>query len=177
VKPRTQSRAQGGLPRDTVRSRGVAVILALSMLPPTIIPSVFHHKKDQETHEPQFTYAGGTENVAEGCVGVMQLTSHSMAYKCGKQTLIIPYDAIDVMEYRQDVSPHVWKMNPDWKVKPPQYNIQNKKNHLFTLVYHDAGVAHIMVLDVPIDEMNPYLAEIELKTDRRVDVQRHDDYQ
>jgi len=142
-----------------------------------IIPSVLHRKKKQETHAPQFTYAGGTEDVAEGCVGVLQLTSSSMAYKCDQRTLIVPYDGIDVMEYRQNVSPQVWKMNPNWKVKPPEYHLKGKGNHYFTLVYRDSGATHILVLDVPVDQMNPYLAEIELKTDRRVDVQRHEDYQ
>jgi hypothetical protein len=155
----------------------MAVVFALSLLPPTIIPSVFHRKKDQETHEPQFSYVGGTEDVAEGCVGVLQLMSSSMVYKCGQRTLMIPYDAIDVMQYRRDVSPSVWKMNPEWKVRPPEYHLKGKQNHYFTLVYRDSGNTHILVLDVPVDEMNPYLAEIELKTSRRVDVQRHDDYQ
>lgn len=163
--------------RGGIRSRGLAVFFALGLLPPTIIPNVFHRKKDQEAHEPQFTYAGGTEDVADGCVGVLELSSNSMAYKCGQRTLMIPYKDIDVMEYRHDVSPGVWKMNPDWKVRPPQYHIKGKGNHYFTLVYRGSGATHILVLDVPVDQMNPYLAEIELKTGRQVDVQRHDDYQ
>jgi len=177
VKPRTPSQTPPHRPQGRIRSRGIAIVFALSLLPPTIIPNVLHRKKDQETHEPQFTYAGGTEDVAEGCVGVLQLTSKSMTYKCGERTLAIPYDGIDVMEYRRDVSPHVWKMNPDWKVKPPQYHLKGKQNHYFTLVYRDSGSSHTMVLGVPVDQMNPYLAEIELKTGRQVDVQRHDDYQ
>ena len=176
MKPRTPFQTHLP-PRGGLRSRGMAVVFALSLLPPTIIPNVFHRKKGQETQAPQFTYAGGTEDVAEGCVGVLQLTSNSMAYKCGGRTLMIPYKDIDVMEYRQNVSPSVWKMNPNWKVKPPEYHIKGKGNHFFTLVYRDSGATHILVLDVPVDQMNPYLAEIELKTDRRVDVQRHEDYQ
>ena len=168
----TQTRLRGGL-----RSRGLVVFLALGLLPPTIIPNVLHRKKDQASHAPQFTYAGGTEDVADGCVGVLQLTSSSMTYKCGERALTIPYGGIDVMQYRRDVSPEVWQMNPDWKVKPPQYHLKGKQNHYFTLVYRDSGNAHILVLDVPVDQMNPYLAEIELKTGRQVDVQRHDDYQ
>ena len=135
-----------------------------------------HRKHTQQPREPQFTYAGGTEDVPEGCTGVLQLTSNSMAYKCDQRTVMVPYDAIDVMEYRPNVSPRIWKLNPAWKVKPPEY-IRGKKNHYFTLVYRDSGATHILVLDVPVDEMSPYLAEIELKTDRRVDVQRQDDYQ
>jgi hypothetical protein len=138
---------------------------------------VFHRKDKQEAREPEFVYAGGTEDVSEGCTGVLQLLSSSMTYKCAQHTLIVPYNAIDVMEYRRNVSDHIWKMNPDWKVKPPEYHLKGKQNHYFTLVYRDAGATHILVLDVPVDEMNPYLAEIELKADRRVDVQRHEDYQ
>jgi hypothetical protein len=149
----------------------------LSLLPAMTIPSIFHRKHDQGPHEPQFIYAGGTEDVAQGCIGVLQLTSSSMAYKCAQRTLIVPYNAIEVMEYRRNVSQRIWKMNPDWKVRPPEYHLKGKQNHYFTLVYRDSDRTHILVLDVPVDEMNPYLAEIELKADRRVDVQRHDDYQ
>lgn len=162
------------------RQRVIVIAFMLALLPSrnalAVFP-IFHRKDKQEAREPQFTYAGGTEDVSEGCVGVLQLTSSSMAYKCAQHTLVVPYKAIDVMEYRRNVSQHIWKMNPDWKVRPPEYHLKGKQNHYFTLVYQDPGGTHILVLDVPIDEMNPYLAEIELKADRRVDVQRHDDYQ
>lgn len=127
------------------------------------------------TQEPKFKYAGGTEDVLAGCPGTLQLTNDSMTYSCAQRSVAIPYRAIETMQYRADVIRHVRKLRLKWRVVPPIGGGHN--NRYFTLVYRVSGVTHVMVLEVPNDEMRPYLAEIDLKCGRRVDVQRHEDYE
>lgn len=124
---------------------------------------------------PQFKYAGGTEDVVEGCTGVLQLGGDLMAFQCAQYTVSIPYDSIQIMQYRAGVSREVRRMKPKWKVTPPFS--AGSKNRYFTVVYKRSGVSHVIVLDVPSGGMLPYLAEIDLKAGRRVDVQRHEDYE
>jgi hypothetical protein len=124
---------------------------------------------------PQFKYAGGTEDVVEGCTGVLQLGGDLMAFQCAQYTVSIPYDSIQIMQYRAGVSREVRRMKPKWKVTPPFS--AGSKNRYFTVVYRRSGVSHVIVLDVPSGGMLPYLAEIDLKAGRRVDVQQHEDYE
>ena len=124
---------------------------------------------------PTFKYAGGTENVAEGCTGQLQLGADSMTFDCAEYKVSIPYSSIQLMQYRAGVSREVRKMKPRWKVTPPFFS--GSKNRYFTVVYKASGTPHIIVLDVPSGGMLPYLAEIDLKAGRRVDVERHEDYE
>jgi hypothetical protein len=135
----------------------------------------FQTKALDRTHETRFKYAGGTEDVQSGCSGSLQLGSDVMTYKCAQYSIEIPYHAIETMQYRADVSRRVRKLKVTWRVTPPSGGGHN--NRYFTLVYRVDGATHVVVLEVPNDEMRPYLAEIDLKCGRRVDVQRHEDYQ
>ena len=123
----------------------------------------------------QFKYAGGTEDVLEGCVGMLQLGPQSMAFKCAQYTVSMPYESIELMQYRAGVSREVQRMKPKWKVRPA-FSL-GSKNRYFTVVYKASGTRHVIVLDVPSDGMLPYLAEIDLKAGQRVEVQRHEDYE
>jgi len=87
----------------------------------------------------------------------------------------VPYDAIEIMQYRADVTRHVRRLKVQWRVTPPIGG--GNKNRYFTLVYRTSGATHALVLEVPVEQMRPYLAEIDLKVGRRVDVQRHEDYE
>ena len=78
------------------------------------------------------------------------------------------------MQFRSDLSKPVRKLKLHWKVRPDW--VGGKKNHLFTILFRESGKVHLVVLEAPPDVMRPYLAEIELKTGRRVDVERHTDY-
>ncbi|HEY6290168.1 MAG TPA: hypothetical protein VI455_01220 [Terriglobia bacterium] len=128
-----------------------------------------------QAREPRFKYVGGTESVPGGCVGVLQLALDSMAFKCEPSTVTVPYGAIEIMQYRADVTRHVRRLKVRWWVDPPVGG--GNKNRYFTLVYRASGATHAMVLEVPADQMRPYLAEIDLKVGRRVEVQRHEDYE
>jgi hypothetical protein len=125
--------------------------------------------------QPQFRYAGGTEDIPADCPGTLQLTNDSITYTCAQKPIAVPYRAIETMEYRDDVIRRVRKLKVKWQVVPPIGRARD--NRYFTLVYRLSGVTHVMILDVTSDEMRPYLAEIDLKAGRRVDVQRHEDYE
>ncbi len=115
-----------------------------------------------------FKYAGGTEALQEGCPGQLELTDESMTFHCSQGSITALYNAIQLMQYRPDVSRQVRKMKLKWKVKP--HGSGGKHNRYFTVVFTQAGRKHIMVLEVDPDEMRPYLAEIDLKAGKRVQV-------
>ena len=129
----------------------------------------------ERAREPQFKYAGGTEDVLAGCSGILKLASETMTYNCAQYSVTIPYAAIEIMQYRADVSRRVRKLKLKWRVPPPAGGGHN--NRYFTMLYRISGVSHVVILEVPNDEMRPYMAEIDLKCGRRVDVQRHEDYE
>jgi hypothetical protein len=128
----------------------------------------------QKAKQPQFAYVAGTEDVLPGCQGTIELTSQQLSFLCAQYSLHAPYAAISRMEYRSGVSRSVRKLKLKWKLRPPEGG--GKKNRYFTIVYQEAGATHMVVLDVAPDEMQPYLAEIDLKAGRRVEVQNHEDY-
>ncbi|MGH9455446.1 MAG: hypothetical protein ACRD2O_15915 [Terriglobia bacterium] len=115
-----------------------------------------------------FKYAGGTESLHEGCPGQLELTDVSMTFHCPEGSITAPYSSIRLMQYRPDISRQVRKMKLKWKVKP--HGSGGKHNRYFTVVFSSQGLTHIMVLEVDPDAMRPYLAEIDLKAGKRVQV-------
>lgn len=127
-------------------------------------------KKD----EPPFKYVGGTEQIQQGCKGSLELTSEVLTFRCTSGSVSAPYSSITLMQYRGNVSKQVWKMKLNWKVKPTGKH--SKRNRYFTVLYSEGGAVRSFVLDVAPETMQPYLAEIDLKAGRRVEVQSHEDY-
>lgn len=123
--------------------------------------------KENQTHEPVFKYAGGTEDISRNCSGVLQLNDQEMTFHCPEAAVSIPYDSIQVMQFRPDLSREVRKMRVKWRLHPM---LGSKKNHLFTIAFRQDSRTHILVLDVAEADMVPYLAEIDLRTGRRVEV-------
>lgn len=128
----------------------------------------------EESQEPPFSYVGGTEDVLEGCKGTLELTSNELAFKCAQYSVITPYAAISVMQYRPDVASKIRKMKLKWKIRPPVGG--GKKNHYFTVVFDQGGQTHVMVLEVPSQAMQPYLAEVDLKAGKRIEVKGYEEY-
>lgn len=128
----------------------------------------------KSTAASEFKYVGGTEQIGENCRGKLEVTSVSLVFSCPQGSVEIPYDSIVVMQYRSDISRTVRRMNLDWILQP--WSLRRKNNRYFTLVYTRHGQKHALVLDVSPDAMRPYLAEIDLKAGRRVDVENHEKY-
>jgi len=127
---------------------------------------------------PQFKYAGGTEDFPEGCDGNLEMNPQVMTFRCWKGPIEVPYSDIEEMHYRVDVPKSIRKMKKiKWKVPPPANNaiLKPKRNRYFTVLYRADGERHIMVLEVRPNSLRPYLAELDLRTDKRVDVQPHDE--
>lgn len=115
------------------------------------------------THnESSFEYVAGTEPLSNGCKGKLEMTQEAMIFECSSGSITIPYNSISHMEYRQKVSKQIRKMKLDWFVKPT--SAHNKHEGFFTVLYSEKGQTHAMILMVPPETMQPYLAEIDLRT-------------
>ncbi len=126
------------------------------------------------TFGPHFKYAGGTEDIRPACDGNLELSSTEMTFHCSAGSATIPYTSISLMQYRPDVSSHVRKMKLKCKVPLPHGG--GKRNKYFTVLYDLQGSKHVIVLHVPPADMRPYLAEIDLKSGKRVEVKSFEEY-
>jgi len=152
------------------RNLKTAAILVLTALP--LAGGVV---RGREPKEPVFKYAGGTEDIASDCHGRVQLSAEALSFRCAQRTVEVPYATIVLMQYRPDVAPKVRGMNLNWKVNPPHGGA--KKNRYFSLIYNQNASPHVIVLEAPPDIMRPYLAEIDLKSGKRVEVRGYEKYE
>jgi hypothetical protein len=127
----------------------------------------------KEPIPPQFKYAAGTESLSEGCEGNLEMNPEVMTFRCWGGEIEIPYAAIASMEYRSEVSKRVRKMKVQWKVRPAPVSaiLKTKKNRYFAVVYRTGQTPHVVVLRVDPRAMRPYLAELDLRSDKRVEVE------
>jgi len=125
-----------------------------------------------------FRFVGGTEKLPAACQGSLEVGPEALIFKCPSGSVSVPYTAITLMQYRPDVSRKVWKMKIKWQVKPPSVAplVGGKKNRFFAVVYEEHGAAAGLVLDVPPLTMRPYLAEIDVKAGKRVEVKEYEEY-
>lgn len=119
-----------------------------------------------------FKYAGGTESLPESCQATVEVGSSALTFKCKESTVSVPYESITLMQYRPDISKKIRKMNIDWKTKPNFSGpiLGGNKNHYFAVIYDSQGKTGAVVLAVPPSTMRPYLAEIDVKAGKRVEV-------
>ena len=102
-----------------------------------------------------------------------------MTFRCPTGSVSMPFASISLMQYRPDISRKIRKMKIKWRVKP-QIDapiLGGKKNRYFTIVYEEQGARRALVLDVPPDTMRPYLAEIDVKAEKRVEVKESEEYE
>lgn len=137
--------------------------------------SAYSREKAVGSH---FKYAGGTESPQQLCEGNLELGTTALTFKCPTGSITIPYASISLMQYRPDISRKVWKMKLKWKARPAMDAplMGSKRNRYFTVLYARDGKTHAIVLDVPPEAMRPYLAEIDLKAGKRVEVKSHEEY-
>ncbi len=150
----------------------IAALLAASLTP--------GRERERRTPSgPQFRYVGGTEKLAPRCEGNLELGPTALTFRCPEGSITIPYDSISRMQYRPDVSKKIWKMKLKWKMRPDVDSpiVSSKHNRYFTVLYGAQGATQAMVLDVLPEAMRPYLAEIDLKAGKRVEVKSFEGYE
>ena len=133
-------------------------------------------KKD-EPFPPQFKYAAGTEDLPDGCDGNLEVNPEVLTFRCWSGKVDIPCSAIFAMEYRSEVSKRVRKMKLKWKIRPVADSaiLKTRKNRFFTVVYRAEETSRVLVLRVEPRAMRPYLAELDLRSDKRVDVESYEE--
>ena len=129
----------------------------------------------EKPRELPFRFEGGTSGPSDICNGVLETSSYELTFRCGTDAIAIPYSSILLIQYRADVSRKVRKMKLHWKVAPPVGG--GHENRYLTIIYNESGNRQGMVLGVSPEAMRPYLAEIDLRAGRRIDVQNHEVYQ
>ena len=112
----------------------VGLLMALFLL---ISSSYGKHKKTEE--EPPFLYVAGTENIAKGCGGKLEVLKEGLTFKCPGSTLNLPFSTITLMQYRPDVSAEVMAMKIPWKVAPEFHRVERKQ----VLYYRVQGTGKI----------------------------------
>jgi len=129
----------------------------------------------EQAKEALFQYAGGTERIEIDCAGKLQVSDSGLIFKCPGASVEMPFSTITMMQFRPDISPQVRNLKLKWKTYPTIL-VAGKQNRYFTVVYKKQGVTRVMILRVDPLSMRPYLAEIELKSGKRVEVMPYEDY-
>lgn len=124
--------------------------------------------------EAVFQYAGGSEKIEMDCAGKLEVSTEGLNFKCPAASVDMPFSAISIMQFRPDVSPRVRSLKLKWSNFPSTV-LPGKRNQFFTVVFKKQGATHVVVLRVDPISMRPYLAEIELKSGRRVEVMPYED--
>jgi len=129
----------------------------------------------EQGKEALFQYAGGTERIEIDCAGKLEVSDSGLIFKCPGASVEMPFSTITLMQFRPDISPQVRNLKLKWKTYPTIL-VAGKQNRYFTVVYKKQGVTRVMILRVDPLSMRPYLAEIELKSGKRVEVMPYEDY-
>ena len=130
---------------------------------------------NDQTTDSVFQYAGGTEKIEIDCAGKLEVTLEGLIFKCPSGSVDIPFSTITLMQFRPDVSQRVRRLKLKWTTYPNPL-VPGKQNRYFTIVSKKQGLTHVVVLKVDPLSMRPYLAEIELKSGKRVEVMPYPDY-
>jgi hypothetical protein len=147
--------------------KGISVASGVLVL---LLCTGFAYGKRKPANEPPFDYVGGTENIQPGCAGKLEVLTDGLAFTCPTGSVNLPFAAITLMQYRPDLSDEVREMKIAWRVQPPHDKARHNK--YFTVVSNEHGTIHAVVLSVERESMRPYLAEIELKSGKSVEVYR-----
>jgi hypothetical protein len=126
----------------------------------------------------KFKYVGGMQMLLRDCHGDLELKNDALTFRCADGSETIPYSAIELMQYRPSLSPRVRKLRIKWEVSPTAAlpTLPKKRNRFLAVIYTEAGSSKGLVLEVSPETMQPYVAEIELKSNKRVEVYNHEDY-
>jgi hypothetical protein len=151
------------------RTRKVWPLIFALLIPPSAALGT------EQGKEAIFQYAGGTEKIEIDCAGKLEVTTEGLIFKCPGASVDMPFSTITLMQFRPDISPQVRNLKLKWRTYP-SILIPGKQNRYFTVVCKKQGMTRVMVLRVDPLSMRPYLAEIELKSGKRVEVMPYEDY-
>ena len=132
-----------------------AVILGVALL---LAPTAWARSHEQAV----FKYVAGTESMAKGCKGKLEVTASNLIFKCAQHSLTVPYPAIAQMEFQHQVSKKIRKMKLAWAIKPT--SARSKHQGFFSVLYSEKGQTRAIILQTRDETMRPYMAEIDLKT-------------
>ena len=130
---------------------------------------------NEQARDSIFQYAGGTEKIEIDCPGKLEVTTEGLVFKYPSGSVKMPFSTVTLMQFRPDVSRRVRRLKLKWTTYPTIL-IPGKENRYFTIVCKKQGVTHVVILRVDPLSMRPYLAEIELKSGKRVEVMPYPDY-
>ena len=150
------------------RTRKIWPLVFMILIPPSAAFGI------EPSRDAVFQYEGGTEKIEIDCAGKLEVTPEGLIFKCPAGSVDMPFSTITLMQFRPDVSPTVRKLKLKWTTYP-NILVAGKHNRYFTVVCKKQGVTHVMVLRVDSLSMRPYLAEIELKSGKRVEVMPYED--
>jgi len=151
------------------RTRKIWPLVFVFLIPPGAALGI------EQSKQAVFQYAGGTEKIEIDCAGKLEVSDSGLLFKCPGASVEMPFSTITLMQFRPDISPQVRNLKLKWKTYP-SILFAGKQNRFFTLVCRKQGVTHVMVLRTDPLTMRPYLAEIELKSGKRVEVMPYEDY-
>lgn len=154
--------------------RVLLAFLLLAVAAPASYPLI--RKKKKLT---SFKLVGGTGNLPFKCEGSMEVGTSALIFNCSARPVTIHFPSIVLMEYRSDLSRTVRQMKLNWVTRPGDLPklFGHKQDRFFTVVYNSEGVHQAAVFEVLPEVMEPYLAEIELKTGKRVVVESFEQYE
>ena len=153
------------------------LVLSVGFVVGSLVVCAAEARAKDEPLPPQFKYTAGTEDLPDACDGNLEVNPEVLTFRCRSGKIDIPYSAISAMEYRSEVSKRVRKMKVKWKIRPVGDSaiLKTKKNRFFTVVYREGQASHVMVLRVGPRAMRPYLAELDLRSDKRVEVETYEE--
>ena len=131
-----------------------------------LLGSLSFGKHKNKEPDPPFQYLAGTEDIAKGCAGRLEVLKEGFNFSCPGATFSLPFSGITLMQYRPDISSKVLEMAIPWKLRPQLPRV--RENKYFTIVCNDQGKVRAVVLRVEENDMRPYFAEIELRSGKSV---------
>jgi len=142
------------------------IATSISLLMALLLLISLSYGKRKKVEEPPFQYQAGTENIAKGCAGKLEVLKEGFTFKCPSGSFSLPFSGITLMQYRPDISADVLAMKIPWKITPQIARV--RENKYFTIVCNEQGKLRAVVLRVDKDDMRPYFAEIELQSGKSV---------
>lgn len=114
-----------------------------------------------------FKYVAGTEPMAKGCEGKLEVKESDLVFNCQGKSVAVPYNTVTQMEFLPKISKKIRKMKLDWAIKPP--SSRGKHAGFFSVLYREGDQTRAIILKARDDTMRPYMAEIDLRTGRPIE--------